>query len=110
VGRRRAETEELIEDDKTRLFGFRAAHVFDVTQTEGEPLPEFATVQGDPKRHTDRLKHFVAGQNIALQKKCPLIVDGYFVELSRLPGIINDIGNAGGEWYSPSPRQILDRF
>ena len=67
VGRKRAETQELVEDEKTRLFGFRAAHVFDVTQTEGEPLPEFATVQGDPQQHTDRLKQFVASQNIALQ-------------------------------------------
>ena len=30
-------------------FGFRAAHVFDVSQTEGDPLPEFATIKGDPK-------------------------------------------------------------
>src|SRR2546426_9270722 len=38
--------EELAEDDKTRLFGFRAAHVFDLSQTDGEPLPDFAAVGG----------------------------------------------------------------
>jgi antirestriction protein ArdC len=68
VGRKRtAESQELTEDEQTRLFGFRAAYVFDVSQTEGEPLPEFATAQGDPQGYTERLKQFVAGQNIALE-------------------------------------------
>lgn len=68
VGRKRTgEGEELTEDEQTRVFGFRAAHVFDVSQTEGEPLPEFATVTGDPQSYSDRLKQFVADQNIALE-------------------------------------------
>ena len=58
--------EELSEDAKTRLFGFRAAHIFDVSQTEGDPLPDFATAQGDPKEFTGRLKGFVTGKCIAL--------------------------------------------
>lgn len=68
VGRKRScQDEALEEDEQTRLFGFRAAHVFDISQTEGDPLPEFATVQGDPQDHTERLKQFVAMQNIALR-------------------------------------------
>jgi antirestriction protein ArdC len=68
VGRRRfADDEELAEDEQTHVFGFRAAHVFDVSQTEGEPLPEFATVKGDPQEYTVRLKQFVASQKIALE-------------------------------------------
>jgi len=66
VGRKKSD-DELTEDEGTRLFGFRAAHVFDVSQTDGEPLPEFATVSGDPREHNDRLSHFVASQNIALE-------------------------------------------
>jgi hypothetical protein len=66
VGRKRAEG-ELTEDEQTRLFGFRAAHVFDISQTEGEPLPAFATVNGDPHDYTDRLKQFVASHRIALE-------------------------------------------
>jgi antirestriction protein ArdC len=65
VGRKKSD--ELTEDEKTRLFGFRAAHVFDVSQTDGEPLPEFATVNGAPQGYDDRLKQFVATQNIALE-------------------------------------------
>ena len=32
------------------IFGFKAVHVFDVSQTEGEPLPEPNCVSGDPGR------------------------------------------------------------
>ena len=65
VGRKKSE-DELTEDPETRLFGFRAAHVFDVSQTDGEPLPEFATVQGDPRHYADRLRSFVGAKGIAL--------------------------------------------
>jgi len=64
VGQKKSD-DELTEDAHTRLFGFRAAHVFDVSQTDGEPLPEFATVKGDPRDRVERLKQFVARQNIA---------------------------------------------
>jgi hypothetical protein len=69
VGRKKSvkPDDELSEGNQTRLFGFRAAHVFDVSQTDGEPLAEFAAVQGDPQGYTDRLKQFVAGQNILLE-------------------------------------------
>lgn len=66
VGRKKS-NDELTEDEQTRLFGFRAAHVFDISQTDGEPLPEFATVHGDPQEHIERLKSFVLSQNITLE-------------------------------------------
>ena len=66
IGRKKSD-DELTEDEQTRLFGFRAAHVFDVSQTGGEPLPEFAAITGDPQDYTERLKRFVAGQGIALE-------------------------------------------
>src|SRR5580692_888246 len=58
VGRKKSD-DQLTEDEQTRLFGFRAAHVFDVSQTDGEALPEFATVQGDPQQYTEPLTNFV---------------------------------------------------
>ena len=66
VGRKKSD-DELSEDAQTRLFGFRAAHVFDVSQTDGDPLPEFATVNGDPRGYTERLTQFVCNQGIALE-------------------------------------------
>jgi antirestriction protein ArdC len=65
VGRKKSD-DDLTEDAQTRLFGFRAAHVFDVSQTDGEPLPEFATVKGDPRDYNDRLVQFAASRNIVL--------------------------------------------
>lgn len=66
VGRKKTD-DTLTEDAQTRLYGFRAAHVFDVSQTDGDPLPEFATIKGDPKDYAERLEHFVTGQSIALE-------------------------------------------
>jgi antirestriction protein ArdC len=66
VGRKKSD-DRLTEDEQTRLFGFRAAHVFDVSQTDGESLPEFATVSGDPREYTERLTQFVTSQNIILE-------------------------------------------
>jgi antirestriction protein ArdC len=68
VGRkRRTDEEELAEDERTRVFGFRACHVFDVSQTDGADLPGFATVKGDPQGYLARLVRFVADQNIVLE-------------------------------------------
>jgi hypothetical protein len=64
IGKKKSEDDP--ESEEERLFGFRAAYVFDVSQTDGEPLPEFATVQGDPTEHTARLRAFVSEQGIAL--------------------------------------------
>lgn len=68
VGRKRdADDEQMEENDKTRVFGFKACHVWDVTQTDGSDLPEFATVTGDPQDYLKRLVEFVEAQKIALE-------------------------------------------
>ena len=66
VIRKKADGEDT-EDHETRIFGFRAAHVFDVSQTEGEPLPEFASVKGDPETHLLRLKEAIRSRGIVLE-------------------------------------------
>ena len=55
------------DSDLDKVFGFRAAYVFDVSQTDGKPLPEFASVGGDPRGYTERLKAFIAEQGIKLE-------------------------------------------
>lgn len=67
VGRKKSAEDELAEDEHTRLFGFRAAHVFDVSQTDGDPLPEFARVQGDPAEYLLRLKSFLGTRSTCLE-------------------------------------------
>ena len=46
---------------------FRAGYVFDVSQTEGEALPEFAEVKGDPGVYAERLAGFLAEKAIRLE-------------------------------------------
>jgi hypothetical protein len=67
VGRKKSSEDDLSEDSGTRLYGFRPAYIFDILQTEGEPLAEFATANGDPADLTEKLKGFLAEQAIALE-------------------------------------------
>jgi antirestriction protein ArdC len=54
-------------DESSVAVGFRAAYVFDLSQTDGQPLPEIGTVNGDPREYRERLAKFVADQGIALE-------------------------------------------
>jgi antirestriction protein ArdC len=49
------------------VVAFKGATVFDVSATNGEPLPEFARVDGDPSEFMPRLQAFVAAQGISLE-------------------------------------------
>ena len=53
VGRREAESDG---DNARTVVGFRAAYVFDVEQTDGEPLAEPGEASGDPGVKTAVLK------------------------------------------------------
>lgn len=46
------------------LRGFRVVHVFDISQTEGAELPEFAAVGGDPGEKLLRLETLIRSQGI----------------------------------------------
>lgn len=46
---------------------FRGVYVFDVSQTDGEPLPEIARVSGDPREHLDRLRSAIVADGITLE-------------------------------------------
>lgn len=54
-------------DGERQRIGFRVVHVFDIAQTEGEPLPEPETVAGEAARHLDDLKRAVADKGIGLE-------------------------------------------
>jgi hypothetical protein len=59
--------EPVKSDELLRLAGFRTTHVFDISQTQGRPLPEFAKTTGDPKEYGDKLKALVAKQGITVE-------------------------------------------
>ncbi len=72
------------------LIGFRAVYVFDVSQTEGEDLPEFDhNISGEVGDQRDRLIGFLAQQNIALEfneRIAPALGVSYGGKIALLPG------------------------
>jgi hypothetical protein len=54
------------EGDSETAVRFKAVFVFDVSQTEGDPLPEPADVAGDPGRYLDTLKAMIVERGITL--------------------------------------------
>jgi hypothetical protein len=58
--------EEAVEPGRV-LGGFRVVYVFDVSDTDGKPLPGFARVTGDPGEHLQRLKGIATGKGIKLE-------------------------------------------
>ena len=50
-----------------RLFGFRVVSVFDVSQTDGKPLPDIGGIHGEPGKHLPGLRDLIRQQNITLE-------------------------------------------
>lgn len=48
------------------IMRFRGVYIFDVSQTDGQPLPEPSRINGDPGVHVGRIKAFVAERGIQL--------------------------------------------
>jgi antirestriction protein ArdC len=74
VRRRKAQDGEVESDeDETRtVCGFKTVYVFDVSQTEGEELPEFSRIDGDPGDKLKRLMAVVAERGIELHYEASL--------------------------------------
>lgn len=58
---------ELEESTKSAVVGFRRVYVWDISQTEGEPLPALGEVTGEVGESLDHLREFVSGAGIALE-------------------------------------------
>jgi hypothetical protein len=86
-----AEVEQGNRDqNRTILFGFRSAYVFDISQTEGEDLPELSeSVTGDVGNSRERLVDFIFAQGIQLEFKesiAPALGMSYRGRIVILPG------------------------
>jgi hypothetical protein len=65
VARRAADDDN--DRDEPHVAGFRAAYVFDIEQTDGEPLPDVATASGDPGERTLTLRQAIAARGIVIE-------------------------------------------
>ena len=66
----RKNSQEAIEEDgdeETRALRFKPVFVWAQDQTDGRPIPELPTVQGDPGEYTERLKAYVVQLGISLE-------------------------------------------
>jgi hypothetical protein len=63
----RSKDDEASDGDKKAVVkGFKVVHVFDVSQTEGDELPQFAAIDGDPGELIGRLELVIGQHDIAL--------------------------------------------
>ena len=62
--------EEEPEKPKRRAVGYRAVHVFDVSQTAGDSLPQFARVAGEPGDYSRRIRSNIVAAGIELKTEC----------------------------------------
>ena len=75
--------EEHHDPKSTGVLGFRTVYVFDVSQTEGADMPEFARLQGDPGEKLLKLEEIVRSHEITIE----------FVD--SLPGDANGMSEGG---------------
>jgi hypothetical protein len=59
--------EDKQESAEETALAFKTAYVFDISQTDGKPLPEFARFNGDPGVYTERLRGYISGKGIVLE-------------------------------------------
>jgi len=64
---RKPDQEQANDEREASIAGFRAAYVFDISQTDGEELPHIGAVQGDPLQYGERLRNFATAQGIAVE-------------------------------------------
>lgn len=67
VYRKRDEDSAPDENKGSSIHGFKVVHVFDISQTDGEELPEFAAISGDPGELLPALEQMVRESGIELQ-------------------------------------------
>jgi hypothetical protein len=94
IGTRKKKDTEATADPavthKPVLVGFRAAYVFDVSQTEGAELPQFTErTKGEVGAYRERLIDFTIAQGITLEFKesiAPALGMSYGGRIAILPG------------------------
>jgi len=67
VRRKEWNDDENREEVSASIAGFRAAYVFDISQTDGKELPQIGSVHGEPREHSARLRCFAEAQGIAVE-------------------------------------------
>jgi antirestriction protein ArdC len=67
VSRRRVDDLDDRDVESRTVAGFHTVHVFDITQTDGEPLPEVAHASGDPGDKIAAMRTAILASGITLE-------------------------------------------
>jgi len=67
IVRRKTDDQEDCEETSHSIKGFSAAHVFDISQTDGQALPQTGVVTGQPREYGERLRQFASAQGISVE-------------------------------------------
>jgi len=92
--------------DVCEINGFKAVYVFDISQTDGEELPEFARVQGDPSRYQEMLSNFISANGITLEYSDTLQADG----ISKKGTIVIRSGLSPAQDFSVKVHELAHEF
>ena len=65
--RNRTNEGERKSDEEVTMMGFKVVHVFDISQTEGDPLPEPSKVTGEVGANLKRIQRVVVDSGIELK-------------------------------------------
>jgi hypothetical protein len=67
IMRKNTQEDPSEEETSNVTLGFRAVYVFDQADTDGKPLAELASAEGDPSGYTERLRQFVTERAVQLE-------------------------------------------
>jgi antirestriction protein ArdC len=67
IVRGKTDSEEEQNETPRTVAGFRAAYVFDISQTDGKELPQIGAVEGDPREYGQRLRGFASDRGISVE-------------------------------------------
>jgi hypothetical protein len=111
VRQRNEGTEQNEPDESSTAIGFRAAYVFEISQTVGQDLPASGGVNGDPRKYREQLVKFVADKGIALEYSediAPARGTSVGGKITLLGQFLDNCQRKG--WLSTEERQLLIEF
>ena len=92
--------------DACEINGFKGVYVFDISQTDDDELPEFASVQGDPTRYQEKLGNFISANGITLEYSDTLHADG----ISKKGTIVIRSGLSPAQDFSVKVHELAHEF
>ena len=90
----------------TEINGFKVVYVFDISQTDGADMPEYAHVHGDPSRYSELLDTFITASGIRLAYSDDLCADG----LSSGGQITIRLGLSAAEDFAVKVHELAHEF